>query len=430
MAKRATRFFWWASGVLLLVVLGATLQVWFSTGQFWWQARRQAAAASVTPAPAASKLDPLEVRLANLEKRADDLDKRADDVEKMLTLLLGLSTVYALALGFAAYAQLKDSTSNIEKLSKSAEEKVNKLPQDIDDLFLRTQARIPMLANMNDRIHDFMQDLIQQLPIMDPNLDWTKDKYYRALSDEDKEKIFFWEKTAAVFACFDLRGRDRQNVSEIYHGFGNFYGLRYLFHDDGSGAKDGKQRDRARLYLDLAVRYDPQNSGALNDRGYLALELEDVSDREKAKKFFKASLEFDPEQQRARYDLALIAHREKDYASAVALLTEAMGKQHWQGNIAARYRSSLLYNRACAYAKLGSTKTEKEQRKKNFDNAFEDLYVLDPIWRDEEPKFPEYFRDDIEPKGDLHPLMLEQPWKGKVETLELYKAALTAGSKT
>lgn len=413
----------------MLVVLGATLQVWFSTGQFWWQARREAAAASTTPAPAAPKLDPMEARLTNLEVRVGDLEKRAEDVERMLTLLLGLSTVYALALGFAAYAQLKDSTSNIEKLSKSAEEKVDKLPKDIDELFLRTQARIPMLANMNDRIHDFMQDLIQQLPIMDPNLDWTKDKYYRALSDEDKEKIFFWEKTAAVFACFDLRGRDRQNVSEIYHGFGNFYGLRYLFHDDGKGAKDGKQRDRARLYLDLAVRYDPQNSGALNDRGYLALELEQVSDTVKAKWCFEESLKFDPEQQRARYDLALIEHREKDYASAVALLAEAMKKRHWQGKIAARYRSSLLYNQACAYAKLGNTKTEKEQKKKNFDNAIEDLKALDPLWRDEEPKFPEYFRDDIEPDGDLRPLMLEQPWKGEVEALELYKAALTAGSK-
>lgn len=429
MAKRAARFFWWVSGVLLLVVLGATLEVWFSSGQFWWQARRQAAVASVAPAPSAQKLDPMEARLTNLETRANELEKRADDVQRMLTLLLGLSTVYALALGFAAYAQLKDSTSNIEKLSKSAEEKVDKLPNDIDELFLRTQARIPMLANMNDRIHDFMQDLIQQLPIMDPNLDWTKDKYYRRLNDEDKEKIFFWEKTAAVFACFDLRGRDRQNVSEIYHGFGNFYGLRYLFHDDGSGAKDGKQRDRARLYLDLAVRYDSLNSGALNDRGYLALELEEVSDTVKAKSCFEASLKSDPEQQRARYDLALIAHRAKDYATAVALETEAMTKQHWQGNIPARYQSSLLYNRACAYSKLGITKTEKAEKKKCFDSAVADLKSLDTIWRDEEPKFPEYFRDDIEPKGDLSPLMLEQPWKGEVESLALFKAAQNAGSK-
>jgi tetratricopeptide (TPR) repeat protein len=442
MKKKTIGLIWRVVWGLLLIMLGASLQVWISSGRFWWQARPGAAVVSNAANPAqaatASRVDSLADKIANLDKRADDLDKRADEVERMLTLLLGLSTIYALALGFGAYAQLKDSANDIEKLRERTEEKINHVPDDIENirkdareeiegLFLKTQAKIPMLADMNDRIRDIMQRLIRLLPIMDPSLDWRRDKYYAALSPEAKENILFWEKTAAVFTCFDLQGQDRQTVSEIYHGFGNFYGLRFGLREMDSRKQHQEELDRSRFYLDLAVHYNPENSGALNDRGYVALELD--GDNVKAKECFEDSLKFDPEQQRARYDLALIDHQGKDYASAAALLSAAMEKKHWQGNLGARYRPSLLYNRACAYTQLGNTKTDVEQRKKDFDKALDDLQTLDSLWLDEEPTILDFFVADIRPGGDFGPLLLEQPWKHKVESLALYSAATSRNSQ-
>ncbi len=443
MTKRTTSLIWRVVWSLLLIMLGASLQVLISSGRFWWQARSETTvvsnSANITQATATSKVDPLAAKLASLDKRADDLDKRADDVERMLTLLLGLSTIYALALGFGAYAQLKDSANDIEKLRERTEAKINQVPEDIkgirkdakeeiEGFFLKTQAKIPMLADMNDRIRDIMQRLIRQLPIMDPSLDWRRDKYYAALSPEEKENIFFWEKTAAVFTCFDLQGRDRQAISEIYHGFGNFYGLRFGLREKDSRKQHQEELDRSRFYLDLAIHYNPENSGALNDRGYVALELE--GDNVKAKECFEESLKFDPEQQRARYDLALIEHQDKGYASAAALLSKAMEKKHWQGNLGARYRPSLLYNRACAYAQLGNMKKDVDQRKKDFDKALEDLQAVDSLWLDEEPTILDFFADDIQPGGDFGPLTLEEPWKRKVESLALYSAATSRNSQT
>src|SRR5208283_4469420 len=108
----------------------------------------------------------------------------------------------------------------------------------------------------------------------------------------------------------------------------------------------------------------------------------------------------DAEQQRACYNLAYIEHAAKNYGRSVELLTEALDKKRWQGNLAPRHRPSILYNRACGYARLGESNSA--QRQAWFSKAVADLREVYPPGAVLGPELPMNFKNDIEPGEDLH----------------------------
>lgn len=401
-----SRVLWLVSRTLLLILLGAALATLWVTGRFWWQQQANHPPASGTT-------------LEALKEKLEAYDKRADELEKLLALLLGVSTIYAIALGFSAYQQLKDSADKLENLRETAQAKIDQLPaeitnikkaasEDIQEFAAKVQSKFPLFADMDIAVRDIMDRLTHLLPV----IDWS-DEDYRNLTPQLKEEILFYEKTVAAFEYFDLRRvrHIRETASEIYHGLGNFYGLKY--------ASEGKQleedKERSRFYLDRAIRHDPENSRALNDRGFLAANLDKPPDYQKAREVFIRSLELDPEQQRARYNLAYIEHIEKNYARSEQLLSEALEKKRWQAKIPARHCSSILYNRACARARLGELNSRQKQN--YFDKAIADLEAVFPAGADYSPELVTFFRNDIQSGEDLASLALDEPWKTRIATI-------------
>src|SRR5579862_2092512 len=98
--KMRKRHYWLACQILLYTLLGACLATVVVTGRFWWQEQHNRAQGSAATA-------------GDLKDKLEAYEKRADDLEKLLTLLLGVSTIYAIALGLSAYQQLKDSADKL-----------------------------------------------------------------------------------------------------------------------------------------------------------------------------------------------------------------------------------------------------------------------------------------------------------------------------
>ena len=213
MAMRTQKRKWWLfSRILLCILLGISLATVVITGRFWWQQQANGPTGSAATPEA-------------LKEKLEFYDKRADELEKLLTLLLGVSTIYAIALGLSAYQQMKDSADSLKNLRKEAE-------KEIDEFVVKVESKFPLFADMDLRIREIMDRLMLLLPV----IDWS-DEDYRNLTEPLKQEILFYEKTVASLECFDLRGTRhiRQTVSEIYHGLGNFYGLRYA-----SGSRQSK----------------------------------------------------------------------------------------------------------------------------------------------------------------------------------------------
>jgi hypothetical protein len=427
---------WTVARSLLFILLGITVATLVVTGRFWWQQEVHRAPTGASTADA-------------VKEKLDAYSERADELEKLLSLLLGVSTIYAIALGLSAYQQLKDSTDKLEALSSKAEDEIRQLPgkleglrkdaqteiqkqiadaakelanlkqeaenrirllredaqKEIDEFVVKVETKFPLFADMDISILAIVDQLIRLLPVMDSS-EWNHQEYQTLIRERGQE-IAFYEKTVAALIYFDLQRASpiRRTVSEIYHGLGNFYGLKYYW--EGKQVND---KERARFYLERAIQHDAANSGALNDRGYLATYLDEPPDRTKAKALFSKSLEVDPEQQRARYNLAFLEHDEGNYRRSVELLGEALEMKRWQARTPARNRNSILYNQACAYARLN----ELPQAMANVEVVF----PAGPDYTaDEWKELVTQFKNDIKPNEDLYPLAATEPFASKIKAL-------------
>src|ERR1019366_6060656 len=120
-------------------------------GRFWLQrAASRPVASGATP--------------ADLKDKLDAYDKRADELERLLTLLLGVSTIYAVALGISAYQQLQNAKAEIEQHKKYAEEEYH-------EFVLKVESKFPLLADMDYSLRAIMDHMMYLLPV----IDWSDD---------------------------------------------------------------------------------------------------------------------------------------------------------------------------------------------------------------------------------------------------------------
>jgi archaellum component FlaC len=403
---------------LAWALAGMSIATFLVASNFWWRANQ-----SKQPLPVVSGSSDLAVEV---KSKLEGYEKRADDLEKLLSLLVGMTAVYGLALGLNGYVQAEDSRQRLERIKDEAIQQANllaarltqiendarqgvqKLPGEIDGLRHDAERTLNRIQdNANRQVEEFVHKVESRFPLLSdidigiraivtrithlfPVIDWTEENYEK-LRPEDKQEILYYEKAIAALEPFDL-GPVRKEVSGIFHGLGNFYGVRYKTEKEKKEKGAGKpapledDKERSRFYLDRSLRQDSKNVGAINDRVFFALNIDpNPQELSNARDLCHSSLSLDPEQQRARYNLAFIVHTiEKDYQQSVALLTEALSKTKWQLNEPARHYFSILYNRACAQARLGET-----------DSALSDLEKAIPLAIPSDPRIKDQFLADI-----------------------------------
>ena len=327
-------------GIALAAIVGSV--------ELWWPVRGQARIPVVLTFTQEEAL---------IKEELDLYSKRADDLERLLSLLIAVSTVYAIALSWNAYQQARESADKLEKIKgeteairQRAKEEAEKVRDDVLKIF-------PVFEGMDDAIRSTMHKVMSLLPRID-----LSEKKFEDLHTRDREEILFYEKTMSASEYFNLRSFKKM-TSEIYHGLGNFYALKSASERDSNRTASDENRERSRFYLERALDLDENNVGALNDRGYLSMRLDSPTRLDESRTYFERSLRVDGKHQRAKYNLALIKHlcRPPDYEGSIHLLTEARDTQRWQEMPDPRRISEILYNRACSRVRLAEAKSEPDR---------------------------------------------------------------------
>src|SRR5205814_536504 len=153
-----------------------------------------------------------------VKERLELYGKRADEIQRVLSILLGASAIYGFALALSAYAQVR-------QLTDQAKTQVKDSTQEIDKLLVKTKAdaqkMFPIFEDIESSIETMMHHVLTLLPRLDIN-----EKTYSELTAEEKEKIFYYEKSVSALEVFNIKPFC-ETVSGIFHGLGSFYGLKY-----------------------------------------------------------------------------------------------------------------------------------------------------------------------------------------------------------
>ena len=353
-----------------------------------------------------------------LKSKIESYDKHAEDLQKLISFLIGLSVLYTLALGVTSYLGLQqtlqqaqgtadkmehlrsESEQGLAKSTARAGEKAAEVVREIRNEF-------PLFGYMDVSIRRITRELLRLLPF----IGWS-DQLYGKLTEQQKQEILFFEKTVSGLEFFDLRSI-RKDVSKIYDGLGNFYALKYQHEAPHSLPED---LERCRFYLERAKNVDEENIAPWNDIAFVALALESPTNWPRARECSERSLLADPNQQRARYNLSIVEHHSKNYATSARLLSEALKLQRWQEDRYPRRIHNLHYNRACALSRQAEDSTiDRPLREKLLKEALDDIVeaLKEPKFWDEEDK--KTLREDLNRGGDLYPVL--EKYRTKIEEL-------------
>jgi hypothetical protein len=189
--------------------------------------------------------------------------------DRLVTLLLTLTSLYALALGLNSYFGLKqildtgkEDLGRLRDFLAQSRTDVREKLQEVDNRVgaavtnansqlaeFRTELREkhPELANLDKNLHDVLYGIEQ---IFQPGKNWTTQ--YGDLTFEQRERFGIAEMRVAgleVFRLGDLASF-REHARRVYQGLGRFYSSKYRVE---------KQRhywDRASLYFENALQFD------------------------------------------------------------------------------------------------------------------------------------------------------------------------------
>jgi tetratricopeptide (TPR) repeat protein len=377
-----------------------------------------------------------------LREKLNNYEKSADELKTIASLLLGISTLYGLALGVGSYINVQEAKGRADEtlqritaLENRAQTQVEGYEKRLDkqetDYQRRFEAELKRFnedteRNLNDIRREFplfrnMQGSIRKISTklqeFIPDADYGRDKFQK-IDPNDRVMIEHYERAIASFEFFTLQpfGED---AARIYTMLGSYYAHKYARESSASAKKSGPAPDaadisRARWYLTCARQIAPKNIAPLNELGYL--DVIATGDGERALPSLEKSIELYPEQQRARYYLSIIMHLRgnaartagkraaaiTNYQNSVEHLSKALATSRWQTvEEPALYYRAICYNRACAYARLGESAEQDPERKASFRRAVDDLNETFPPGQapDEQRKID--FAGDLQPDGDF-----------------------------
>lgn len=111
------------------LVLASLLVILVALGALPWHPRTEVSS-SAAPASTVSLTDMEQV----LKEKLDAYNKRADDLQKAASLLLGLSTIYAIVLAFSAYTSVQNNLQQADKSIARLEGLLQELPRNLKEV--------------------------------------------------------------------------------------------------------------------------------------------------------------------------------------------------------------------------------------------------------------------------------------------------------
>jgi tetratricopeptide (TPR) repeat protein len=418
---------------ILVVLLIAVLALQFFLDSLHWDHR-----AEFTATNASDEEKILSAKLMSYEKSADEL-------KTLSSLILGLSTLFGLALGVNSYINLKETKEQYEK-------EITRLKENLQGELLAIHHDFPLFRGMHHSITAIGVKLREFIP----DSDYGREELTR-ISTSDRMMIHYFERVVATFEFFDL-GPFKIEASRIYTGLGSYYAHKYsheqtLYRKAKARVSNStvtmlksetsetridppmpEDIERARLYLRRAKSVQPENYLPLNEIGFLEVIVADKPENALAE--LMMSVDLNPSQQRARYYLSIIQHQlgvnliasdpiraAQHFRKSMDYLDEAFEQDRWQvTKPRTRYLKSMYYNYACSSARMADLDPEQAEKSKLYAGAVDYLKKCTPFARDEDV-LRESFRADCAAGGDFEALAKNQEFSAKFGPLTKHAEA-------
>jgi tetratricopeptide (TPR) repeat protein len=330
----------------------------------------------------------LAAQVAQYRAEAAQYRAESEAVGRYAIVLIGLGSLYAIALAAAQYVSVERSVKRAEEIVTHADSKIKdaaeRSKESADRVDRTLMEAVQRSKDSAEKVDRTLAELLQNYPMMqglgaalteivaklNRLLDDTEESdieiAYRRLGVDDRFEILMVERLLPIYDHFS---GPAPSLSEMFRGVGRFYLGR--FRDAKLAQRRGEDVTpmeddlrRARYYLQRAIRFDSRNYAAMNDA---AVALDELKRRREAIAYYEASLREQPKQQRALYNLAYAAYEQArehadtghvdravdGYREAERLITEALGLVLWERHQSGRRVCDLHYNRACFRSRLG-----------------------------------------------------------------------------
>jgi len=186
------------------------------------------------------------------------------------------------------------------------------------------------------------------------------------------------------------------------------YASKYKYNRSRGGGSVGDV-ERAEYYLKLASEYLGETYYLLNEIGLIYLEFYDPTDAEarkanysEAERLFRESLRDKKEQQRAHYNLGVLATKRKDWEKATGHYADALRFTNWENDRREEMECNVVYNAACAWARIGDANKVVQYLRKAADFGFVEVKTVDRDYTVQEGDFFKFLREtDDHTKNEL-----------------------------
>jgi hypothetical protein len=302
----------------------------------------------------AGRVNDLELRRQALKDRLDAISQQAGQNQWLLSIVLAAAGLLTLAQGAFAFF----GTQGYVKQADDAVERIKTLAEEV-------RAKYPVFSQMEDTL----EAAFRRLAELARHLDLDQNLY----ADSDprtRQEILALESFAAMqFVSAGVRAP--QIVTNI-RLLGKFYADKYL----AAGKGLETDFDRALYYFNLELEKSNRDILALNDLGWLYMQVARVPDADGARAFFLESLDRSPHQQRPLYNLGTILVDRLDKAKlekARQYLEKAASVRNWEKTPNEEFSCHVHYNLACTYARLSEHEQDAANKKLLLDLALSAL---------------------------------------------------------
>jgi len=279
---------------------------------------------------------------------------KADGLQKLTAALLGLSSLYALALGFTTYLNAQQYLEVLKSNAERTKAEADRIEGEAKEIIaganaanarageetIRLAAQFPSFDRLSRQVAEMSSELERLLP--DTEL---IDQHYKGMTALDHQKVLFYER---IVACFELLNPVAPNAgaNELYLRLAKYYRAKYgiLSGWQNQGDESSEWRHRCEFYLDKYKR-NGDDFVVWNEKAILAYKRQDYDE---AEALFSISIRVKPQQQRARYWLSILQHEKGMYVTAEQTLTDSLAERLWEGQENRDRVADIHYNRACA----------------------------------------------------------------------------------
>jgi hypothetical protein len=242
---------------------------------------------SNTPTLTQAELERLTKEITNTErqldideKRLDALRARAADIQLIVTILLGLGTLYAAAQALFAFLNIQGFVTNarldVNAAIESAKQKGKDLTEEHKKAWGEFQAecrrQFPRFTGMANVMNSVFAELVSLF--RDREIKEVTKNLFGSMSPENRQKVFFYEKSLAGLEYLEVQ-ESAEELLQVFRGLGIFYTSKYQWEKSAAGpVASTADLDRGKFYFTQALKLKPCDFRILDDQGLVASDIE------------------------------------------------------------------------------------------------------------------------------------------------------------